>query len=122
VAAGPESEPLAAEQRGRVRRRGGGWAWVIVALALGALKARALTDLMHHRVELIAVLALGMIVSVLRPRPVAFAAFAAPIAALAVAPRSAAAGAATGLGTFVFLTALFFALGSLLQARDGRRL
>lgn len=76
---------------------------------------------MHHRVELMVVLGVGLLVSVLRPRPVVFAVCAAPLLALALDPRSTAVGIAIGCAAFVLLLGTFVGIGAVLQARQGWR-
>jgi hypothetical protein len=102
-------------QRGR---RGGRWPWLIVGIGLALVKSNAIAEVGHHPSELIAVLGVGLAVSVLRTRPVGFAVSAAPLLAFALAPRSTAVGVAVGLGAFVLLLALFVAIGTVLQARQ----
>jgi hypothetical protein len=89
----------------RRRRRGGG-------------EGGGYASLLHHRGSLIGVLAVGLVVSVLRPKPLAIAAFAAGILAFALAPHPAVLGASLGFGAFVVLIALFFTISTVLHARQ----
>ncbi|MGH2885723.1 MAG: hypothetical protein ACRDPA_23990, partial [Solirubrobacteraceae bacterium] len=59
---------------------------MIVVIVAGAVKVDAYASLVHHRGGMIAVFAIGLALAVLRPKPVAIAAFAAGI--LAFAPGS----------------------------------
>jgi hypothetical protein len=88
-------------------------------VALALFKVDALAAVFHHRAEVIVVLGLGFVVSLLRGRPVAMAVTAAPLLALTLAPGSTLLGIAVGLGAFVLLLALFFAIGTVLRARQG---
>jgi hypothetical protein len=85
---------------------------------VGAVKADAYASLIHHPGGIIAVLAVGLGVAVLRPKPVAIAAFAAGILAFAIAPHPAMLGVALGVGAFVVLMVLFFAISTALHARQ----
>jgi hypothetical protein len=91
---------------------------LIVGIGLALGKTEGLRELLHHQGELIALLGLGLAFSVLRPRPVGIALTAAPLLAFALAPRSTVLGIALGLGGFVLLLALFFAVASVLHARQ----
>lgn len=108
------------------RRRGTRWPWVIVAIAVGALKLEAFASLLyhhgwlHHRGPLIAVLAVGLGVSVLRTRPVAIAVFGAGVLAFVVALHPLLGGVALGVGAFGSLIALFFTVSTVLHARQRR--
>ena len=117
--------PVVLEKKGDTetklgRPRGARWPWLIVAIAVGAFKARGVTEVIHYRAGVIAVLALVLVGSVLRPRPVFIAAATAALLAFALAPHPAGVGIALGVGAFVVLMVLFFAIATLLQA-SGRR-
>jgi hypothetical protein len=94
-------------------------------IAVGAVKVEAYASLLHDRAGLIAVLAVGLGLSVLRFKPLAIAAFAAGILGFALAFHPVLAGAALGFGAFALLIALFFAISTVLLARQkvftGRR-
>ncbi len=100
------------------RARGGRWPWAIVFVAVAGLKAEAYASLVNDRPGMIAVLAVGLGVSLLRFKPVAIAVFSAPLLAFAVAPHPALLGVAFGVGVFAFLIALFFAISTVLRARQ----
>jgi len=100
------------------RRRGTRWPWLIVLVVIGALKVEAYASLVHHRASLIAVLAVGLAVSLLRTRPVAIAVFSAGILGLALAMHPFLAGIGLGLGAFAVLIALFFTISTVLHARQ----
>lgn len=84
------------------------------------MKVESYAALVHHRGGLIFVLAIGLVLSVLRPKPVAIAAFAAGVLAFAVAPHPWTLGAVLGFGSFALLIALFFAISTVLHARAPR--
>lgn len=111
------ARPAAPGELRRARRRGG-WPWLIVGVGLALVKADGFAALLHHRVEVIALLGLALVFSVLRLRPVGIAVTAAPLLAFTLAPRSTALGVALGLSAFVLLLALFVAIGTVLQARQ----
>jgi hypothetical protein len=102
--------------RGRGRR----WPWLIVAVAVGAVKADAYASLVHHRGELIAALGIGLFAALLRTTPIAVAAFSAGILAVALGIHPVLAGVALGFGAFALLVALFFAISTVLHARQHR--
>jgi len=94
---------------------------VVVGVAVALLKAQALSGLLHHRVWVIVILGLGLLSSVVRTRPVGVALTAGPLLAFALAPASTALGIAVGVGAFGLLLAMFFAVGTVLMARQDRR-
>lgn len=102
---------VAAQRRSR-------WLWLIVGVLVVVGKSEGLAELIHHRVSLIALLALGVAFSVLRPRPALLAATAAPLLAVTVGRHSLALGLALGVGGYVVLLALFYAIGTVLMARQ----
>jgi hypothetical protein len=102
------------------RGRGTRWPWLIVVIGVGAVKVEAYASLLHDRGGLIAVLAVGLSVSVLRSKPVAIAAFTAAILGFALAFHPVVAGVGVGLGAFALLIALFFAIATVLHARQRR--
>jgi hypothetical protein len=104
----------------RAGRRGVGWPWLIVGVVLALVKADGLAAVLHHRAEVVAILGLGLALSVLRRRPVGIAVTTAPLLAFILAPRSTALGIALGLGVFVLLLALFTAIGTVLHARQNQ--
>lgn len=101
------------------RGRGPRWLWVIVVMAVGAVKVEAYGSLLHDRPGLIAALGVGLVLSVLRSKPVAIAAFGAGIVGFALAFHPVLAGVGLGFGAFALLIALFFAISTVLHARQG---
>ena len=102
------------------RARGARWPWLVVVFAVGAVKAEGYASLVHHRGVMITVLAIGLVVSLLRYKFVAVAAFAAPVLAFALAPHPFGVGLALGLGAFVVLIVLFFAISTVQHSRQRR--
>jgi uncharacterized membrane protein (DUF485 family) len=100
------------------RARGTRWPWLIAVVAVVAVKAEAYASLAHDRTGLVIVLTVGLAFAVLRHKPVAIGAFAAGILAFALAPHPVGAGVALGVGAFVLLIALFFAIATVLHARQ----
>jgi hypothetical protein len=86
-------------------------------LALVALKAEAVAELVHDRVAVIVLVGLGLAFAVLRARPVGIALTAAALVPLAVDPPSLVVGIAVGVGTFVLLMGLFLVIATVLHAR-----
>lgn len=80
----------------RAGRRRVGWPWLILGTGLAVVKADAFAMVLHHRVEVIIFLGLGLAFSVLRTRPVEIAV------------------------TAALLLALFIAIGTVLHARQDR--
>ncbi len=89
-----------------------------MGVGLALVKANVLTEVVHHRIEVIALLGLGLAFSVLRPRPVGIALTAAALIAFTLAPHSTDLGIALGFGAFVLLLAVFIAIGTVLHARQ----
>lgn len=112
-----DSEPKLTRRSGRLRHS----AWTVVGLGLVLLKTEALAGLLHHRGLVIAILGLGLVSSVLGTRPVGVTLTAGPLLAFALAPSSTALGIAFGVGAFGLLLAIFFAIGTVLMAREGHR-
>jgi hypothetical protein len=104
----------------RAGRRRRGWPWAIVGVVMALGKADALRVLLHGRVALMALFGLWLVLSVLRPRPVGIAVTVAGLLAFVIAPGSVLVGIGLGLGAFVLLMALFFAVATVLQARQPR--
>jgi hypothetical protein len=102
------------------RGRGTRWPWLIVVVAAGALKADAYASLIHHRASLIAAVAAALVASVIRqrPKPLLIAALTATLLATSVALHPVVAGVAFGFGAFALLVALFFAISTVLHARQ----
>jgi hypothetical protein len=102
------------------RGRGTRWPWLIVVVAAGALKADAYASLLEHRAALISALAAALVASVLRqrPKPLLIAGLSAALVASALAVHPVLAGVALGFGTFALLVALFFAISTVLHARQ----
>ncbi len=108
----------APEQLRQGGRRRSGWPWLIVGLTLVVVKSEALVELLHHRVEVIALLGLGLAFSVLRTRPVGIALTAAALFAFTLDLSSPALGIVLGFGAFTLLLALFIAIAAVLHARQ----
>lgn len=87
------------------RGRGTRWPWLIVAIAVGAVKVEAYASLLDHRGALIAALVVALVASVvrLRPKPLLIAALVAALAATSVALHPAVVGVALGFGAFALL-------------------
>jgi uncharacterized membrane protein (DUF485 family) len=119
-AAGPARHRSGSVEARPRRLPGSGRGWIVVGVGLALLKGRAFAELFHHRPELIAVLAIGVVVSLLRARPIALAAFVAPLLALLLAPGPTAVAVAIGVGIFLALVAAFAALATVLHARQKR--
>jgi hypothetical protein len=100
------------------RGRGTRWPWLIVVVGVGAVKIEAYASLLHHRGALIGALAAGLLAAILRTKPLAIAACTAGILGFALALHPALAGVALGVGAFVVLLALFFAISTVLHARQ----
>ena len=100
------------------RGRGTRWPWLIVLIVVALAKGEAYASLLHDRAGLIALLAAGLGLAVLRARPLAIAAFAAGILAFALALHPVLAGAGLGVGAFALLIALFFTISTVLRARQ----
>jgi hypothetical protein len=101
--------------RARGARR---WPWVIAAFAVAIVKGEGYASLIHHRGGLIVLLAVALGFSLLRPKPLLIAAFGAALVAFALAPHPAGLGVALGFGAFVLLIGLFFAIATVLHARQ----
>jgi hypothetical protein len=87
-------------------------------MGVGALKVQAYASLVQHRGAMIAALAVGLFAAFLRTKPLAIAAFAAGIVGFALALHPVLDGVALGFGTFALLVALFFAISTVLHARQ----
>jgi hypothetical protein len=109
-----DPEGTAARRVGRRRD----WAWMVVGVGLALLKTEVLSGLLHHEIWVIVMLALGLVFSVLRTLPIGVALTAGPLLAFALGPSSTALGIAVGVGAFVLLVGLFFAVGTVLRARQ----
>jgi hypothetical protein len=122
--AGPAARTTAVEHPagsrglGQARRRGARGLWLVVGIALALLKANGLAAVLDHRAAAIVLLGLALVYSVFRPRPVWIALSAGPLLAFALAPPSTAAGIELGIGTSALLLSLFFAIATVLQARQ----
>jgi hypothetical protein len=102
--------------RGRNRR----WPAVLGGLVLAGLKSEVLVRLILHRGELIALLAVVLMLSLLRGRPVGIAVGTSLLLAFVVGAHSLGLGLALGFGGFALLMALFFAISTVLLARQNR--
>ena len=100
------------------RRRGTRWPWLIVVVVAAALKGEAYASLLHDRAGMISVLAVGLFVAIVRTKPLAIAGFTAGILGFALALHPVLAGVGLGVGAFVVLIALFFAISTVLHARQ----
>ena len=87
---------------------------------IAALKSGALFKVLFHHGELIAVLAVLLVTSVLRGRPVGIAATTSLLLAFVLGAHSLGLGLALGFGGFALLMALFFAISTVLLARQNR--
>ena len=105
-----------ARSRGRSRR----WPAVIGGLVLAALKSEGLARIALHRAGLIAVVAIFLAGAVLRVRPVGTAVAGALLLALVLGAHSLGLGLGLGFGGFALLMALFFAISTVLLARQRR--
>jgi hypothetical protein len=110
--------PTAASSRAVTRGRGARWPWAIVLVAVAAVKAEAYASAVQHRGALISLFAIGLAASLLRTKPLGIAVFTAGLLAAALAMRPIALGVGFGLGAFVLLIALFFAISTVLHARQ----
>jgi hypothetical protein len=102
--------------RGRNRR----WPAVLGGILLAALKSEALFKVIFHHGELLAVLAVLLVTSVLRARPFGIAATTSLLLAFVLGAHSLGLGLALGFGGFALLMALFFAISTVLLARQNR--
>jgi uncharacterized membrane protein (DUF485 family) len=100
------------------RARATRWPWAIVLVAGVALKAQAYASLVNHRGGLIVALAVWLGFSVLRFKPLLIAPLTAALLAFAVAPHPVGFGVALGVGAFVVLIVLFFAISTALHMRQ----
>ena len=109
-----------ARSSGEVATRGRGprWPWLILVIPFAALKVEAYASLAHHRGALIAALAIGLALAMLRSKLVAIAAFSAGILGFALALHPVLAGAGLGFGAFAVLLVLFFTISTVLHARQ----
>lgn len=104
----------------RSRTRNRRWPALIGGLVLAVLKSEALVKLIVHRGSLIAVAAVILATSVLRGRPVGIAATTALLLALVLGAHSLGLGVGLGFGGFALLMVLFFAISTVLHARQDR--
>lgn len=104
----------------RSRTRSRRWPALLGGLVLAALKSEGLARLVFHRGSLVAVLAVGLAVAVLRVRPVTLAVTSALLLALVLGAHSLGLGLGLGFGVFALLMTLFFALSAVLHARQKR--
>jgi hypothetical protein len=107
-----------AASRTVTRGRGARWPWAIVLIAVGALKVEAYASAAQHRGALIPVFAIGLAVALLRMKPLAVAVFTAGLLAVALALHPIALGVGFGFGALALLIALFFAISTVLHARQ----
>jgi hypothetical protein len=112
----PGAGATATRSHGRKRR----WPAVIGGLVLVALKSEAYGKLLFHRGELIAALAVGLALSLLRVRLVGLAISAALLLAFILSAHSLGLGLELGFGAFALLMALFFAVSTVLHLRQQR--
>jgi hypothetical protein len=110
----PGTGTKTARSRGRNRR----WPAVIGGLVLAALKSEALFRLVLNRGGLVVVVALLLAGSLLRARPIGIAVAIPVLVALVVGAHSLGLGLGLGFGGFVLLMALFFAISTVLHARQ----
>jgi hypothetical protein len=95
------------------------WPWIIVGVVLAAGKVEALGFVEHHRVVTIVALAIGLAVAALRVNPVGIAVGSSLLLAWALAPPILL-GIPLALGLFVLLMTLFYAISTVLHARQDR--
>ena len=102
------------------RSRGGDRRWpaVIGGLFLAALKSEAVLRLVLHRGAVVAALAVFLVTSVLRGRLVGIAVATSVLVALVLGANSLGLGLELGFGGFALLMALFFAISTVLLARQ----
>jgi hypothetical protein len=92
-----------------------------VLVAVG-LKIEAYASLVRHPAGLIVLLAAGLAATLLfRPKPLVIAVMAAALIALVLRLHPLVLGAAVGVGAFVVLMTAFFALATVLHARQSVR-
>jgi hypothetical protein len=102
------------QSRGRNRR----WPAIIGGLFLAALKSETVLRLVLHRGALFAALAVFLTTSLLRGRLVGVAVAASVLVALILGAHSFGLGVGLGFGGFALLMALFFAISTVLLARQ----
>jgi hypothetical protein len=96
------------------------WPWVIGAIVLAGLKSDAVVKIIFHRGELIALAAIALAASLLRVRPVGTAVATALLLGLVLGAHSFGLGLGLWFGALALLMALFFAISSVLHARQNR--
>ena len=101
------------------RERKRNWPWVIVGVVLAAGKVEGLHVVEHHRIELIVAVTIGLAWSVLRTNVTVVAVGAGLLLALLLHPPFLV-GAGIGLGLFVMLMTLFYAISAVLHAGQNR--
>ena len=101
------------------RERKRGWPWVIVGVILAAGKLEGLHVVEHHRTASIVLVAIVLVGSVVRTNVAGVAITAGILLALFLAP-SFLVGAGIGLGLFVMLMTLFYAISTVLHMRQNR--
>jgi hypothetical protein len=92
---------------------------MIVGVVVAASKLEIVGVIEHHRVGSIVVVAIGLVVSVLRPNVRGVALAAGVLLALVLAPPFLI-GAGIALGLFVTLMTLFHAISTVLHIRQNR--
>lgn len=112
----PGTGATATRSHGRKRR----WPAVVGGLVLAGVKSEAYGKLLLHRGELIAALAVGLALSLLRVRPVALAVSVALLLGIVLGAHSLGLGLGLGFGAFALLMALFFAVSTVLHLRQRR--
>ena len=100
------------------RHRGGGWLWIPVVVVLGLLKARAFEEVIDHRGSAIALLAAWFAVALLRLRLASVAITAAALFGILAGSHSIGRGLELGGGAFVVVMGAFFAIATILLARQ----
>ncbi len=104
----------------RARTRNRRWPALIGGLVLVALKSETVGRAIVHRGGLIVVLAVVLARSLLRVSPVGIAVAVPLLLALVLGAHSLGLGLGLGFGAFALLTALFFAVSTVLHLRQRR--
>jgi hypothetical protein len=104
----------------RAPKRERRWLWLVVGIFAVGAKVEAVGALLAHRTGVIVAAAVGLVLAVLRPTPVAIAGLGGVLLACAVGPPFLA-GGGIALGAFVLLMTLFYGAATVLHARQDRR-
>ena len=107
------------ELAGRGRNRG--WLWIPLGVVLALFKVRAFAEVIDHRGSAIALLAVWFAIALLRMRLASVAITAAALFGILASSHSVGRGLAFGAGACVVLMGVFFAVATILLARQGSR-